>query len=314
MAENKQTPVFVDCDNTMGLPGQEIDDGLTLLYLLGRTDISMVGVSATHGNGTAPEAYAQTCHLLGRIKADVPVYPAEAGGGVGTSGSSDARAGDANTDAATALVEASLRHKGLQVLGLGALTNLARAAQKDSGFFSRLGGVWLMGGYVAPLRFPRRKVNELNFSSDPSAAATVLSAPCPVTVMSAQYCLHARYGPLDLLLRRRPAWLQEHIREWYRAFSGATGARGFYLWDLVPAAAVGRLGFQFPGTSPLVRCESTVEDLTRGTLVTEPPTPDAGDRTSGVIRLPQRPFSRRAFVSHCVRHWKAGIMCKSTVE
>jgi hypothetical protein len=33
--------VIFDCDNTMGLPTKEIDDGLTLYYLLGRLEIDL---------------------------------------------------------------------------------------------------------------------------------------------------------------------------------------------------------------------------------------------------------------------------------
>ncbi len=286
------TPVFVDCDNTMGLPGQEIDDGLTLLYLLGREDIELVGVSATHGNGTSEEAYQQTSWLFEKIGCDTPLHTADA--------------------SAKALVAASLEHPGLVVLGLGALTNLAAAASLDNAFFSRLGGIYLMGGYTGPLSFRKREVDELNLSSDPAAAHVVLTAPCPVTLMSAQYCLHARYGRLDLFVRRgHPAWLQRLIRGWYRAFTGATGATGFYLWDLVPAAAVGERAFPFPGKAPLLRCLSTVTDLETGRLVIESATnathPSAGPSSPGVISLPDSPFSRRAFVAHCRAHWSRGL-------
>jgi inosine-uridine nucleoside N-ribohydrolase len=287
------TPVFVDCDNTMGLPGQEIDDGLTLLYLLGREDIELVGVSAAHGNGSAEEAYDQTVWLFERIGCDTPVHTAQ--------------------ESAKALVAASTEHPGLVVLGLGALTNLAAASKLDHEFFGRLAGIYLMGGYTGPLHFKKRQVDELNFSSDPAAAHVVLNAPCPITVMSAHYCLHARYGPLDLLARRgHPVWLQRLIRGWYRAFAGATGARGFYLWDLVPAAAVGEKAFPFPGDAPLVRCASSPADLETGRLVIEPTPRETGlanadPQRPGNVFLPGQPFSRRAFVSHCHARWCRGI-------
>jgi len=273
----------------MGLPAQEIDDGLTLLYLLGREDIELVGVSATHGNGTVEQAYEQTMWLFETIGCGVPVYDAAVG--------------------PQALVAASIEHPGLVVLGLGALTNLAAAAQLDSKFFSRLAGIYLMGGYVGPLHFKKRQVDELNFASDPAAAHVVLNAPCAVTVMSAHYCLHARYGPLDLLARRNhPTWLQRLIHGWYRAFAGATGARGFYLWDLVPAAAVGEQRFPFPGAAPLVHCSSSVTDLETGRLLVDQPVSSSNDaetdlRMPGFIFLPEQPFSRSAFVSHCYTYW-----------
>lgn len=33
--------VLFDCDNTMGVKNCDVDDGLTLLYLLGRKDIDL---------------------------------------------------------------------------------------------------------------------------------------------------------------------------------------------------------------------------------------------------------------------------------
>ena len=49
--ERPRRRVIYDCDNTMGKPLSEIDDGLTLLYLLGREDLELVGVTTTFGNG-----------------------------------------------------------------------------------------------------------------------------------------------------------------------------------------------------------------------------------------------------------------------
>lgn len=44
--------VLFDCDNTMGLPGRDVDDGLALLYLLGREDVDLKGVTTTYGNSS----------------------------------------------------------------------------------------------------------------------------------------------------------------------------------------------------------------------------------------------------------------------
>lgn len=281
-----KTPVFVDCDNTMGLPHSEIDDGLTLLYLLGRPDIELVGVSATHGNGSAEQAYEQTVSLFERLGVDVPVYSG----------------GD---DASGALCAAS-RATGLTVLGLGALTNLHRTALEDPGFFQRLEQVVLMGGYVRPLRFLRREVHELNLSSDARAAWSVLTAPCRVTVMSAQFCLRARFGLGSLFTSSGPAWLRAYIRDWFGAFSRKFGSAGFYLWDLVPAAWVGELAWEgFNRPAPLVRLLSTARELSGGSLHYEGA--DGMDASQpGIIGLPEQRFSRRAFVRHCISLWNQG--------
>ena len=78
----------------MGLPRKEIDDGLTLLYLLGRPDIEPLGVTTTFGNGTIDEVYPQTVQLLRDLgHSDMPVY---AGAGA---------RGQASTEAARFLAE-----------------------------------------------------------------------------------------------------------------------------------------------------------------------------------------------------------------
>ena len=71
--------VIFDCDNSMVLPFKEIDDGLTLLYLLGRPDIELLGVTTTFGNGTVKQAYEQTRDLLRRAgRADLPLRKGQA--------------------------------------------------------------------------------------------------------------------------------------------------------------------------------------------------------------------------------------------
>lgn len=285
------TPVILDCDNTMGLPGQEIDDGLTLLYLLGRPSLRVVGVCTTHGNGSVTAVTGQTRALLATLGVDLPLHRG-ADPPVGTSGGS----WRSRSEAAAALVQASKEHEGrLFVLALGANTNLAGAAELDPDFFSRLAGIVLMGGYLGPLRFGRREIAELNLSSDPEAAHSVLSAPCPVTIMSAQLCLGARYGVRHLIFHNRgPAWLRRLVREWYAAFSGWAGSRGFYLWDLVPAVSLVEPD-RFPAVWWVVR--STVDDLKTGRLVLDPT--DRAPAEAGVVCVPQTIVRARALPAEC---------------
>jgi len=311
------TPVFVDCDNTMGLPGQEIDDGLTLLYLLARSSVAVVGVSATHGNGTVAAASRQTRALLSSLGERIPVYdgadpPARDVPDPATDRSASSLSDPSvparptwrsRSEAAAALVRASREYAGrLVVLGLGALTNVAGAAELDAGFYERLAGVRIMGGYLGPLRFPRREVSELNLSSDPGAAYSVLRAPSPVTVMSAQLCLGARFGPWDLVAHNRgPRWLRAVVRDWYHAFANATGSRGFYLWDLLPAVSVTEPS-RFP--SRVCALDSSVDDLAVGRLVLARAGPgDTGASAAGLVDVPARIVSPRRLVVECAAGW-----------
>ena len=36
--------VIFDCDNTYGVPDCDVDDGLTLIYLLGNKDVNLLNV------------------------------------------------------------------------------------------------------------------------------------------------------------------------------------------------------------------------------------------------------------------------------
>lgn len=289
------TPLFIDFDNTMGIPGAEIDDGLTLLYLLARQEVEIVGIGTTYGNGPEEAVAAQTRSLLDRLGVSVPLHRGFAG--PGPAGGSDS--------AARAIVDASRRYRGrLVVLALGATTNVAAALGLDPELPARLASIRLMGGYLAPLRFPRREVEELNLSCDPDASRRVLNAACPVNVMSAQLCLSARFGPRHLLLHNRgPRWLRQSVRGWYRAFTRATGSRGFYLWDLVPAVSIVR-----PGLLPdaWYRIASTTADLESGALRLKRPTagdeaPDA--REAGIVSVPSRIIGAATFAADCARDW-----------
>ena len=52
--------IIYDCDNTMGLYGKDVDDGLTLLYLYQQADVDLLGVTLTYGNGTLAEVVGQS--------------------------------------------------------------------------------------------------------------------------------------------------------------------------------------------------------------------------------------------------------------
>ena len=71
----KKQKVIIDCDNTMGLPGWEVDDGLVLLYLLGRDDIDLLGITNTFGNGSLKDVAKYTEEILSDIgRTDIPRF------------------------------------------------------------------------------------------------------------------------------------------------------------------------------------------------------------------------------------------------
>ena len=259
--------VIFDCDNTMGIPKKEVDDGLTLLYLLGRPDVELLGVTTTFGNGSADAAYTQTARLLHDVgREDIPVY-------YGAD-----RRGDSPTPAAQFLAEMAAAHPGeISLLATGPLGNVRAAAELDPAFLGNVQRIACMGGYLHPLRIGYRTFPELNLSGDPEGSRLVLNAPnhgCPVMLMNAHICLQAPFRWRDLRSVRHwgPA-AHKTLLYWLIAFGWLyCGVPEFYLWDLLPAVY---LSYPALFDENQVQIQSTVSDLESGALkpveVTEEP-------------------------------------------
>jgi purine nucleosidase len=227
---SRKIRVVVDCDNTWGLPGRPIDDGQTIIYLAGRPDVEIVGITCTHGNGSVDEVFDATRWLVGALGlCGLPVLKGSSG------------AGDYDTEAAAWLAAKADDEPGsLALLAIGTMSNLLGAKMKDPAFFGKIARVAAMGGYLHPL--PVRgwnKIGELNLSRDPAATATLLGAECPVTVMSAQICLQAPFGmdelaPIARTDRASYFYMLSYLMGTIRRHYGAQE----YLWDLLPAVFI----------------------------------------------------------------------------
>lgn len=248
--------IIFDCDNTLGLPLKEVDDGLTLLYLLGVPDIEIMGVTTTFGNGSIDQVFNQTKKLVKPLNADIPVYRGEG------------HPGDKpDTPAAHFLVETVDRSPGeITLLATGPLGNLHAASLLDPEFFAKTKRIVCMGGYLQPLKLGYRNLHELNFSADPEAALAVLNAPCPVTVFPGSACLDAPYSLKDIWSSK--VWstkMKLILTQWLLAFGLFCGVNVFYLWDLLPAVFL-----TDPDLFEIVDIYfgSTLDDLKDGMLVT----------------------------------------------
>ncbi|MCP4543430.1 MAG: nucleoside hydrolase [Chloroflexi bacterium] len=278
--------IIFDCDNTMGLPRKEIDDGLTLLYLLGRPDVELVGITTTFGNGTIDEVHPATEQLLRDIgRANIPLHQGEG------------ERGQLPTDAARFLAETAASRPGeITLLATGPLGNLRAAAELDSAFFSNLKQIACMGGYLHPLHIGWRNLAELNLSADPEGSFAVLNAACPVTLMNAHICLQAPFGWRDL--RRARFWsrdMRRVARNWLLAFGIYCGVPVFYLWDLLPAVYLSHP--ELFDENPVWAC-STVADLETGTLV-------AGSKEEGArINMPSRILDPKRFKAILFEAWR----------
>lgn len=227
--------ILLDCDNTMGIEGRPMDDGLALLYLAGSSEIAdVVGIACNYGNGTVEEVYTCTQELL--QEAGLSYISLHKGSEQGE---------DPRSDAAEAIVKAADQYPGtLQYLGIGSLGNLYGAYLLDPDVFSKIDRIVLMGGITEPLYIHETTpLNELNFSIHPEAACCVLTHGKNVSIITGNNCLPVSELPKDefmdkMCLDANPSGMYIAQKCGYRFHDKEViyGADSSYFWDGVAAA------------------------------------------------------------------------------
>lgn len=173
--------VWLDTDNSAAaaLPGdgapREIDDALAMLMLL-QSPLNVVGISTTFGNAPTTLTTKATRHLLAsffashalevHVGAHAPL--AELGGNA---------SGLPAVDGMAAALRAS--HEPLDILALGALTNVAALVRREPELVQRaLGRVIFVGGRRPQQLFTvgdhPSTLPDLNFEKDSEAVEVVL--------------------------------------------------------------------------------------------------------------------------------------------
>jgi inosine-uridine nucleoside N-ribohydrolase len=175
----------------------------------------------------------------------------------------------------------------------------------DSEFYKKIKRIAVMGGYTMPegqakprktMKLGYRQLAELNLSSNPEAAYSVLNAPCPVTVFPGQVCLDA---PFMLKNINQADWwppeLRKILRHWLFTFGIYCGVTKFYLWDQLPAVFL--TAPEHFKLEPFA-LGSTLADLQDGLLVSE--------RTSSdrVMTVATGIKDRQAFFQHINDAWQ----------
>ena len=218
--------VVIDFDNTMGVKGCDVDDGLALLYLLGCPNVELMGACTTFGNNTLETVHENTRRLFSRLGLKAPAYH----GG--------ANPNDLDNEASAFLARIAAESPGeISVLATGSLTNLKGAASIDPNFFGNLAEIVVMGGVTESLVINGRIMNELNFSCDARAAYEVLGAHCPVSVATSQNCLPAYFLKEHFAEAfGGDAWISQTIDYWFEWMSSSYEVPGFICWDTVAAA------------------------------------------------------------------------------
>lgn len=177
-----------------------IDDAMALAYLLATPGAEVVGIGTVSGNVSAEQAARNALDLL--ALAERPGIPVAVGAahplaGVHDGGvphiHGDNGVGNVELPASTQspspvtavelLLALSHRYPGeLRIITIGPLTNLAAALDVDPTLVERVAGVVIMGG-AALSPGNMSPVAEANIANDPEAAAVVMAAGWPITMV-----------------------------------------------------------------------------------------------------------------------------------
>jgi purine nucleosidase len=186
-------PVIIDTD-----PG--LDDALALFLACASPELDIIGVITVAGNIGLSHTTANALKLLHHLgRDDIPVIAGCAGAlRRGSIEAADIHGEDGlggadlplptrrplAVDATSWLADELVRRptRSLRILALGPLTNLARLVQRSPDAARRLAGIIAMGGAVHE-DGNVTKFAEFNIAADPEAAAIVLGAGIPVTLV-----------------------------------------------------------------------------------------------------------------------------------
>ncbi|MGN1382987.1 MAG: nucleoside hydrolase [Eubacterium sp.] len=279
----EKIPLILDCDNTMGVPGCDVDDGMALLYLLGCPEVLLLGVTCAYGNNTQNTVYENTVRLLklwGR--SDIPVWR-------GAESAEDSERNDASVFLRTQAEKYSGK---LTLIATGSMTNLKGAESLKTGFFQDVKCFSLMGGVTEPLLVGGKAMAELNLSCDPQASLQVIRNGRDVRIATAQNSLHSFIEEEEFrrMLSEYPGELADFLSHetdyWFSFYREHYGLGGFVCWDVMAAAQAVHPEYFLMKKEYL---NPTEETLQQGML--------KGDGQEEIISLPEI-CDRQAYTRH----------------
>ena len=222
--------VLVDCDPAIGVRNRDLDDGLALLLLLA-SSARVEGLTINFGNVATDVGVSVAHTLLDRVGSSIPIL----------GGATSRHDLGTRNPAVDFLIESVRAAPGeISLLALAPLTNVATAMSVDPSFAGNLREIVIMGGSFDFKPF--KWVGEFNFHLDGAAAARVIAAPVPKTLLTMDVCSQAvvRQAQLDQVRTHSSefaTYLGDAIEPWLslnrRVFRRA---KGFFPWDGVAAA------------------------------------------------------------------------------
>lgn len=238
--------VWVDTDAACGEGAwRDPDDCLALLAVLTQAGIDVVGISTVFGNAALATTDAVARELVARHVAAggraVPVHR-------GCARALPACSAGQEADRA---LRAAIAQGPLTILALGPLTNvaLALASMPSPGDVHVVAVMGRRPGHrfhptegksSGAMLFGHGPVfSDFNFALDPRAAAAVVGAAVPLTLIPYEAARDVLLGADDLDRIARGgalgAWVVERSRPWFAQWRVSIGLDGFYPFDLVAA-------------------------------------------------------------------------------
>ncbi len=219
--------VILLCDNTFGVKGCDVDDGLALLMLLGCDNVHVEAICTCYGNNTIDVVHENTLRFCKELNLDIPIYKGAAS------------PANPKSEAAEFMARHCAQNSGeIAILSTGSTTDLLGAKMFDEQFFTHVKSVTLMGGVTQSLHIKGGKImDELNLSCDPHATLTTLSVPCKITVATAQNCMPAFFTWQEFATEfGEDSWILKAIEYWFDDMNEAYKWQGWVAWDPVAAA------------------------------------------------------------------------------
>jgi len=280
--------IIFDCDNMMGQVKWELDDGLTLLYILGCSDLELLGITTIFGNGQLEKVMYHTKRLLKAIgREDIPLIKGAS------------KKEEPPTDAARFLADkAASNPGGITLLAAGPLGNLRGAVQIDPNFFRNLKELIFMGGHINhPFKVGKRVMPDFNLAFDLKAALRVLHAECPVNLINSEICTQVPFTTAQVeRINFFPETVIDLIKGFFSFYNKYFGLDLIYIWDvLVPVLLTNPELFD----KNLVRiAASNVEDINGGHLVAD------GDDNGVLINMPSKILDTKKFMNIVIESWQ----------
>ena len=289
--------VILDCDCSFDIPGCVVDDGLTIMYLLGAPMIDLLGVTLSQGNSDWAGVLGSARRLKDRLHLPFDYYFAPDTGEQPQLAASDFLVQTVNTHP----------HE-ITLLGTGGLTNIKRALAIDPLFLNKVKRVVLMGGNCFPLVINGHQVGELNFKIDPAAARLVFASSVPLVIMNGHMTTEALFSRdfsqrlAAELQTTLPADCYQYfttaIDEWMDLQERDLDLPGFCNWDVTTAVYLEHPEYFTPERVYLAADQSAIAEAGRINLV---------DHSPRMITMPAHIKDLAAFNDLVYRRLLAGL-------